>query len=67
MNKDELWAAFLEQSPKCEEGDFVVSLRSRGLERLLRQAWDEGFQHGKDAQRRESVEDPLSFFDKIWS
>ena len=43
MNKQELWEAFVERYPQSKDDEYVIKMKSRGLRRLLNQAWDEGF------------------------
>ena len=43
MNKQELWDAFINRYPQAKDDEYVIKLKSRGLRRLLEQAWDEGY------------------------
>lgn len=61
MTKDEIWKAFLVDYPHFADGDSVVKLKSRGLQRLLDNAWDEGRDEGHtkgvaDGRALESME-----------
>jgi len=46
MTKQALWEAFIERYPQFKDGDSVVKLKSRGLRRMIDQAWDEGHAKG---------------------
>ena len=54
MNKDELWKALLERYPEFADEEYIVKQRSRGLRRLLDQAWDEG--HAKGVENGKAIE-----------
>jgi len=51
MTKQQLWDAFLTQHPQFKEEESIVKLKSRGLKRLTDQAWDEGFERGKEVAK----------------
>ena len=46
MNKEELWNAVCAKYPDFKDEEHIVKQRSRGLKRLLEQAWDEGHEKG---------------------
>ncbi len=54
MTKDELWKALLERYPDFKDEEHIVKQRSRGLRRLMDQAWDEG--HAKGVENGKALE-----------
>ena len=65
MNKQELWDAFLDRYPQAKDEEYVIKLKSRGLRRLLEQAWDEGYVKYKVKPSYSTTSNPFKdLFDK---
>jgi hypothetical protein len=70
MTKEELWNAFLDRYPQFKDDESIVKQTSRGLRRMIDQAWDEGHAkgvaNGRALEARESAarasKDPFSGF-----
>jgi hypothetical protein len=55
MTKRELWDTYVDLYPQFQGEENIVKLRSRGLRRLMDQAWDEGYERGlEESMRRQS-------------
>jgi len=50
MTNQELWQLFTEAHPNAKDEEYIIKLKSRGLKRLLNQAWDEGFNQSRQSQ-----------------
>ncbi len=46
MKPDDIWNGFLEQAPHARDPEAIVKMRSRGLKKLIEQAYEEGKKSG---------------------
>jgi len=56
MTKNELWETYVDLYPQFQDEENIVKLRSRGLRRLMDQAWDEGYDRGLEESLRRQAQ-----------
>ena len=46
MKKEEFWAKVVERYPEFSDDEHILKQTSRGLRKLIFQAWEKGHEHG---------------------